>query len=98
MFDSQTVALIASAPALDGLDLAALPKELTSAYAAIVAARIRLRSVVPSADDRPRLPEDMLILVARMRRLAFTHEALVSVSPTREDRAAAGFVAAAAHH
>jgi hypothetical protein len=41
MFDADTVALIAAAPHLDGLDLTTLPQRLTNAYASIVAARIR---------------------------------------------------------
>ena len=41
--------------------------------------------------------DDLAVLVARTRRLAFTNEALVSVSPGRDDRAAAAFVAATAH-
>jgi hypothetical protein len=45
MFDSNTVALIKSAPPLPGLDLNALPQQITEAYAAIVSARIRLRTV-----------------------------------------------------
>ena len=43
MFDPITAALIAASPPLEGLDLDALPKRLTEAFADIVAARIRLR-------------------------------------------------------
>ena len=53
MFDADTVALIARAPVLEGLDLAALPQRLTDAYASIVAARIRIRR---TANTPPRDP------------------------------------------
>jgi superfamily II DNA/RNA helicase len=94
MYDADTVALIRSAPALDGLNLDDLPQRLTEAYASIVAARIRIRAAAP--DDG--LPAETASLVEDMRRLAFTHEALVSALPNRQDRAAAAFVAGAAHH
>jgi DEAD/DEAH box helicase len=95
MFDADTVALIAGAPTLDGLDLAALPLRLTDAYASIVAARVRLRE---AAEEGAWLPIETVQTVAEMRRLAFTHEGLVAASPQRPDRAAAAFVAGAAHH
>ncbi len=47
MFDPETVGLIQQAPALEGLDLAALPQVLTDAFATVVAARIRLRTGTP---------------------------------------------------
>ena len=95
MFDADTVALIAGAPALEGLDLATLPLRLTDAYASIVAARVRLRE---ATEDDAWLPVEIVQVIAEMRRLAFTHEGLVSASPQRPDRAAAAFVAGAAHH
>jgi superfamily II DNA/RNA helicase len=95
MFDADTVRLIARAPALEGVNLEDLPRQLTSAYAAIVAARIRLRANVLEED---RLPSGIVAILNDMRRLAFTHEALVSASGNRENRSAAAFVAGAAHH
>jgi hypothetical protein len=95
MFDADTVALIAAAPPLDGLDLTTLPQRLTNAYASIVSARIRLRNV---AGDRVALPADTVAIVTEMQRVAFTHEGLVSALPERDDRASAAFVGGAAHH
>lgn len=94
MFDADTVALISSAPPLPGLDLADLPRQLTDAYATLVSARIRLRGL---AAEEP-LPEVIEKIVSDTRRLAFAQEALVSVLGERENRAAAAFVAGAAHH
>lgn len=94
MFDSETIRFIADAPPLDGVDLAALPQELTNAYAAIVAARIRLHE---GSDIEP-LSRDITALVSKMKRLAFAHEALVAAAGNRPDRAAAAFVAGSAHH
>jgi superfamily II DNA/RNA helicase len=94
MFDADTVALIEQAPALPGLDLKNLPRRLTDAYAKLVSARIRLRTVVV---DQP-LPDDIQELVRNTNRLAFSQEALVSALGERENRAAAAFVGGAAHH
>ena len=91
MFDPSTADLIRRAPPLEGLDSASLPDRLTDFYARIVTARLRLRSS-EDVDD-----EALAELVLETRRLAFTNEALVSVSPDRDDRAAAAFVAATAH-
>lgn len=91
MYDPLTVDLIRRAPRLRDLDRDGLPDWLTESYATIVAERLRLRT--GEAADGEKLAE----LVARSRRLAFTNEALVSVSPDRDDRAAAAFVAATAH-
>lgn len=93
MFDADTVALMGAVPKLDGLDLETLPQRLTDAYASIVAARIRLRD-----GDEAALPQAFDEVVGDMRRLAFSLEALVSVLPDRDNRAAAAFVAGAAHH
>src|SRR5882724_1564717 len=92
MFDPITTALIRTAPPLEGLDLEALPKRLTEAFADIVSARIRLRragveDVDPEADRT----------LNELRRLAAAHESHVALLPERENRAAAAFVAAAAH-
>lgn len=97
MFDSDTVELIKGAPALDGLDLAALPQTITAAYASIVAERIRLRSSAQTLDT-PRLSEAVDSSIAQLRRLAFTQEAFVAIAPERQDREAACFVAGTAHH
>lgn len=92
MFDPITAALIAASPPLEGLDLDALPKRLTEAFADIVAARIRLRG--EGAEDASEMLQETLLEV---RRLAAAHEAFVALLPERENRAAAAFVAAAAH-
>lgn len=92
MFDPITAALIAASPPLEGLDLNALPKRLTEAFADIVAARIRLRGGVQE-DASEALQETLL----EVRRLAAAHEAFVALLPDRANRAAAAFVAAAAH-
>lgn len=94
MFDADTVALMAQAPPLEGLDLARLPQDLTEVYAEIVTARIRLRGL--AADGV--LPETIRNSIRTMRRLASAQEAFVSTLPNREDRSAAAFVAASAHH
>lgn len=91
MYDQDTAALIRATPSLEGLDRKALPDLLTETFAQIAAARIRLRNF----DDEN--PEELASLVGKMRRLAYTNEALVSVLPEREDRSAAAFVAATAH-
>ncbi|WP_439359079.1 DEAD/DEAH box helicase [Bradyrhizobium sp. DASA03007] len=94
MFDPDTVAVIARAPALEGLDLARLPQTFTEVYAEIVAARIRIRQV----GTGQQLPESVRSSALYMKRLASAEEAFVAVSPLREDRSAAAFVAGAAHH
>ena len=94
MFDAETVALIAQAPPLEGLDLERLPQDFTEIYAEIVTARIRLRQVTTGGA----LPDPVRNSIKRMRRLASAQEAFVSTSPDREDRTAAAFVAASAHH
>ncbi|WP_239010664.1 hypothetical protein [Burkholderia pseudomallei] len=94
MFDADTVALISSAPPLPGLNLADLPQQLTDAYARLVAARIRIREL----ESVRSLPDDIAKLLKETNRLAFSQEALVSALGERENRAAAAFVAGAAHH
>lgn len=94
MFDTETVALISRAPALDGVDLAELPQLLTNAYTTIVSARIRLRE----AGKAETIPDELHETIAEMKRLAFSHEAFVAVLEDRENRASAAFVAGAAHH
>lgn len=93
MFDPVTVGLIAQAPPLKSLNLEELPKQFTNAYAEIVAARVRMRGLV-DADSRT---EALSELIDQMRRLAAAQEAFVASDPTRQTRAAAAFVAGAAH-
>lgn len=92
MFDPITSAIIASAPALSGLDLNELPKRLTQAFSEIVAARIELRGQRP---EHP--PETLVKTIREMHRLAAAHESYVALLPDRENRSAAAFVAASAH-
>jgi hypothetical protein len=92
MFDPETVGLIQRAPALEGLDLAALPQVLTDAFATVVAARIRLRTGTPEPDGT-----EVAQTLAMLTRLAATHEIYVALMPERDNRAAAAFVAASAH-
>lgn len=106
MFDAETEKLIKNAPALEGLDLAALPKEFTRIYASIVASRMRLRGIL-SQDDMtdgatPNLPDSSRQAIRRemsfLSELASTQEALISVSPNRADRKSAAFVAGTSHY
>ena len=90
MYDPSTADLIRRTPPLDGLDRESLPDQLSESYAKIVSARLRLRAG-HIVDD-----EELVELVSHLRCLAFTNEALVSVSPTRDDRASAAFVSATA--
>ena len=92
MFDPETVRLIQQAPALEGLDLAALPQVLTDAFATVVAARIRLRTGTPEPEGT-----EVAETLALLTRLAATHETYVALMPDRDNRAAAAFVAASAH-
>ena len=95
MFDPHSVALIRQAPPLEGLDLDALPKEFTRAYATIVTTRVRLQEGRTTGDE---LPVELAEVVSRMQRLAAAHEAYAAALPDRPNRAAAAFVAASAHH
>jgi superfamily II DNA/RNA helicase len=63
-------------------------------YAEIVTARIRLREL--TADGA--LPDTVRISIKTMRLLASAQEAFVATLPDRENRSAAAFVAASAHH
>jgi superfamily II DNA/RNA helicase len=90
MYDPDTAALIQSAPGLPDLDRESLPDTLSRAFAEIASARILLRE---GADHPVGLDET----VDFAKRLAQTYEALVSIDPNRENRAAAGFVAATAY-
>lgn len=90
MYDPATVALIQSTPELDDLDTVGLPDRLARAFAEIVSARVMLRE---GDADLSSLSETTRFA----RRLAQTNEALVAIDPDRENRAAAGFVAASAY-
>ncbi len=102
MFDPSTEELIRHAPTLDGLDNNQLSKEFTRIYTTIVAARIRLRDLAAQPAEGDESQADALSSVAKevkfLRELASTQEALIAVSPTREDRRSAAFVAATAHY
>lgn len=89
MYDAQTAALIRSTPDLPNLDKEGLPDRLSRYYAQIVAARVRVRE----ADDDDTLAD----VTAFALRLAHTNEALVALSPDRQDRAGAAFVAATSY-
>jgi superfamily II DNA/RNA helicase len=91
MFDPRTTILIRQAPSLPNLDRDRLPEELTKAFAAIVAFRLRAGRA-----QRP-VPEDLKTSLDRFRRLAATFEGLVPLPPDRPDRRSAAFVAAQAH-
>lgn len=94
MFDPDSVALISQAPLLEGLDLVELPQTFTEIFAEIVAARIRLRQLGAGQE----LPDTVRSSILSMKRLASAQEAFVAVSSSRDDRSAAAFVAASAHH
>lgn len=91
MYDAVTAELIKSSPLLEGLDRETLPDLFSKAFAEIAAARIRLREV---GDEQA---NELSELIAMMRRIANTNEALLAVLPQRDDRVAAAFVAATAH-
>lgn len=94
MFDPETVALMNQAPELEGLQNERISQTITEAYAEIVSSRIRMRELQGEEEAEFELPE----AIQKMQRLAFTQEALVASSIERENRAAAAFVAASAHH
>lgn len=102
MFDPTTEELIRHAPTLDGLDNNQLSKEFTRIYTTIVAARMRLRDFASQADQTSESRKEMLEVVSKemkfLRELASTQEALISVSPSRDDRRSAAFVAGTAHY
>ena len=90
MYDPATADLIRATPELPDLDCDTLPDRLTEAFAQIAALRVRLR-----AGDGP--PEDLLRTRQFARQLAHTNEALVALTPARENRRSAAFVAATAY-
>ncbi|MCX5470199.1 DEAD/DEAH box helicase [Alcaligenes sp. A-TC2] len=102
MFDPSTEELIRHAPTLDGLDNNQLSKEFTRIYTTIVAARMRLRDLASQVEQTSMSSKEVLEVVAKemkfLRELASTQEALISVSPSRDDRRSAAFVAGTAHY
>jgi superfamily II DNA/RNA helicase len=90
MYDSITSTIIQSTPDLPGLDRESLPDFFSKAYAEIVSNRILLRN---GDLDKGGLLETISFAL----RLARTNEALVSVSPSRQDKISASFVAATAY-
>ena len=90
MYDPATAALIRSAPDLPELDREGLPDSLSRAFAEIASARVLLRDGDDDANE-------LLETIDFARRLAHANEALVAIDPDRENRAAAGFVAATAY-
>ena len=90
MYDQTTADLIRSTPPLRDLDRQSLPDQFTEAFARLVALRARLR-------DGEKPSEDLGPTRDFVQRLARTNEALVGLSPDREDRRSAAFVAATAY-
>lgn len=98
MFDDPTSELIRSAPELSGLDPDSLPKALTKAFAEIVAVRLRLRKMANGASNAADLLEALRPELERLRKIAFTQEAIASVDPEGSQRRGAAFLAATAHY
>jgi replicative superfamily II helicase len=98
MFDEPTSELLRSAPELSGLDASSLPKALTKTYAEIVAIRLRLRSTADETTNTPDLIETLKPELERLRKIAFTQEAIASISPEGPARRGAAFLAATAHY
>lgn len=98
MFDDPTSELIRSAPVLSGLDPESLPKALTKAYAEIVAVRLRIRRVADGTSNASELLETLQPELERLRKIAFTQEAIASVNPEGPQRRGAAFLAATAHY
>ena len=89
MFDAESAALIRSAPALEGVDPALLPQELTAIYADLAGLRLRAGHI---ADD-----PQYVARLTRIVRIATIYEALVDSGAEGEDRRAAAFVAGTAY-
>ncbi len=83
MFDSDTAALLRSAPAVPGLDADRIPLELTAAYAQLVTARLR--------GDHADAPAR-----AKLSNIADTYELIAVVSNDAAEKRASSFVAATA--
>ena len=98
MFDDPTAELIRSAPELSGLDPNSLPKELTKIYSEIVAVRLRLRKMADGSSNAGDLLETLRPELQRLKKIAFTQEAIASVAPEGPRRRGAAFLAATAHY
>lgn len=102
MFDPSTENLIRRAPALEGLANESLAKEFTRIYATVVAVRMRLRDIASrdgsSEEATGPAIEEVREEMTFLAELAATQEALISVSPMREDRQSAAFVAGTAYY
>lgn len=98
MFDDPTSELIRSAPELTGLDPASLPKALTTAYAEIIGVRLRFRRLADGTSNAAQLLESMRPELERLRKIAFTQEAIASVDLEGPQRRGAAFLAATAHY
>lgn len=98
MFDDSTAELIRSAPELSGLDPTSLPKALTKAYAEIVAVRLCFRTAVDGTSNAASLLESLQPELKRLRKIAFTQEAIASVNAEGPQRRGAAFLAATAHY
>ena len=90
MYDPATADLIRATPELPELDRDTLPDRLTEAFAQVAALRVRLR-----AGDDP--PEELIATRQFARHLAQTNEVFVALTPDRENRRSAAFVAATAY-
>jgi len=98
VFDDPTSELLRSAPELSGLDPKSLPKALTKAYAEIVAVRLRLRRLADGTSNAAELLANLRPELERLRKIAFTQEAIASVNPESPRRRGAAFLAATAHY
>ena len=90
MYDPHTASIIRQTPDLPELNRQDLPDALTRAFTEIASARVMLR------DEKPGI-EQLSKTLDFAQRLARTNEALILVSPERENRTAAAFVAATAY-
>jgi hypothetical protein len=90
MYDAVTTALIAGAPALEGLDPADLREELTAAYVEIAAARLALAGIDGAQSA------ELTQSLARLGRLADAYEARIVLDLDGDRRRSIAFVAASA--
>ena len=90
MYDAITSALIAGAPALEGLEPAGLREELTAAYVEIATARISLGQI----DDA--VSPELTRLNVLMARLSDAYEARIVLDLDGDRRRSTAFVAASA--
>jgi superfamily II DNA/RNA helicase len=86
MYDPTTAALIRSSPELPNLDHERLPEFLAATYAQLISERLNLRT------------EGVLVNIDTIRRIANTYQSYAVLFPDRENRRAAAFVSATAHH